>query len=259
MNYLTINKKSWDSRTQTHIASKFYDVDGFIKGSSSLKEIELSELKGVKDKTMLHLQCHFGQDTLSWARKGAIVTGVDLSSEAIKQANKIKQTTQLEADFICSDIYELGVVNNKLYDIVFTSYGAIVWLPCLNKWADTIAKNLKSGGMFYMVEFHPAYDLFSGYPYFHLEQPDIEEEGTYTENCDGTKTTSVTWAHPLSDVINALIQAGIQIDRVNEFPFSPYNCFEGLEERAPGRFYLADSKHDIPLCYSIRGTKNISK
>ena len=107
---------------------------------------------------------------------------------------------------------------------------------------------------FYIAEFHPSYDLTTGYPYFHSEEPDIEEEGTYTENCNGERSQMATWSHPLSEVINSLIKAGIRIDHLNEFPFSPYNCFNGLEEKEKGRFYT-NSKHQTPLVYTILGTK----
>jgi SAM-dependent methyltransferase len=257
MDYLKINKTAWDKRTKIHLSSEFYNLKGFLKGENILKEIELAELNNIEDKSLLHLQCHFGLDTLSWARLGASVTGVDLSPVAIDQANEIKQKVNLDAQFICSDIYQFGEKNTKQYDIVFTSYGALCWLPSLAKWAETVVSSLKLGGRFYIVEFHPIYDLVSGYTYFHQDEPDIEEEGTYTENNNGETTTLATWGHPLSDVINALIRVGIQIDHVNEFPFSPHNCFDGLEQREKGRYYMTDSQHDIPLVYSILGTKNI--
>lgn len=255
MDYLKINKETWDRRTRIHVDSEFYDVNGFLDGETSLREIELAELRCIEGKSLLHLQCHFGLDTLSWARKGAIVTGVDLSPVAIKHANRIKRKANIEAQFICSDIYDFGDKTTGIYDVVFTSYGAINWLPCLSKWAETIAKSLKPGGMFYMVEFHPVHDLISGYAYFESEIPNVEEESTYTENNNDEVSTAVTWPHPLSEVINALSCAGIKIDQFNEFPFSPYNCFTGLEEKEPGRFYGANMDFDAPLVYSILGTK----
>lgn len=254
MGYLRINRKAWDKRTKTHVASKFYDVDGFINGENSLKEIELTELTDVKNKSLLHLQCHFGLDTLSWARLGAQVTGIDLSPVAIEQANQIKEKTNIDAEFICSDIYEFGDNNTTQYDIVFTSYGALCWLPSMEKWADVVAKSLKKGGRFYIAEFHPVHDLSTGYPYFHHEEPEVEEEGTYTENCDGEKSKMATWSHPISEVINSLIKVGIRIDHLNEFPFSPYDCFDDLSEKEPGRYY-SQSKHLTPMVYSIMGTK----
>lgn len=122
MDYLAINKSAWNKRTHTHVASKFYDVEGFLSGKCALQEIELSELE-VKGKSLLHLQCHFGLDTLSWARKGAEVTGIDLSSTAIEKAQELALQAGLEAEFICTDVYSTAEKVSKQYDIVFTSVG----------------------------------------------------------------------------------------------------------------------------------------
>lgn len=255
MDPITINQKAWDKRTAIHVASEMYDVEGFLGGANKLKEIELGELPEVAGKRLLHLQCHFGLDTLSWARKGALVTGVDFSPVAIEKANELKEKAGLEARFICSDISEYGKTASPQFDIVFASYGALCWLPDLKDWAETVSKSLKPGGQVLLVEFHPIHDITSGYAYFHSMDPDVDEGGTYTENCPGEKMTMATWAHPLSEAINSLIDAGIRIDHVNEYPFSPHNCFDGLEEREPGRFYVSNAKHPPPLVYSIKGTK----
>lgn len=258
MDYLAINKKAWNQRTRVHVESKFYDVAGFLKGNNPLNSIELEELGDVNNKSLLHLQCHFGLDTLGWARLGAHVTGVDLSSVAIEKANHITQQAQLNADFICSDVYEFGHADDKKFDIVFTSYGALCWLPCLKKWAHTVANRLKDDGTFYIAEFHPIYDALEGYSYFHNSEPDVEESGTYTENCTGETATMASWGHPLSDVINALIQEGIQIEHVNEYPYSPYNCFDNMVETEPNRFCILKEGNPVPLIYTIKGTKKPS-
>ncbi|MFB2669950.1 class I SAM-dependent methyltransferase [Shewanella xiamenensis] len=253
MDYLTTNKTAWDARTRVHLTSDFYDVAGFLRGNSSLREIELSELD-VAGKSLLHLQCHFGLDTLSWARMGAKVIGVDLSEVAIAEARKLAQQTQLSAEFICSDVYSVvGKVEPQ--DIVFTSYGAIVWLPDLTLWAQTIAACLKPGGQFYMAEFHPAQQLFDGYSYFNRGVPDIEQEGTYTENAGDEQHTLMCWSHSLSEVINALLQAGLELAFFHEFAFSPYNCFAGLEAQADGRYVLKHQGQQVPLVYSISARK----
>lgn len=253
--YFEINRIGWDQRVKTHIESEFYDVEGFLAGNTSLREIELAELPDVCGKRLLHLQCHFGLDTLSWSRQGAICTGVDISPKAIQQARELAVKTKLDAEFVCSDVFGFRRESAEPYDIVFTSYGAICWLPDLDKWAEVVAANLMIGGTFYMAEFHPIYDLIAGYSYFLPASPDVEEESTYTENGVGVVSKLATWAHPLSSVINALIGAGIQIERVNEFPFSPYNCFEGMVEREPGRFFLSHKGNDIPIVYSVTGRK----
>lgn len=253
--YIKLNRSAWDQRTGIHFVSEMYDVDGFLKGGSSLKEIELAEVDEVRGKKLLHLQCHFGLDTLSWARKGAIVTGVDLSPEAIKKANELKKKAALPAEFICSDIYDYEKSTLPQYDIVYASYGALNWLPDISGWARIAAKSLKVGGRLHLIEFHPVYDLHSGYSYFSQEEPDIEEDGTYTENCTGEVATMATWPHPLSEVLNALIGNGITIDHLNEYPFSPYDCLDNLEEREEGRYYVKGVEHPVPLVYSIKGTK----
>lgn len=253
--YLEINRCGWDQRVPVHFESDFYGVEEFVAGRTSLREIELAELKDVAGKKLLHLQCHFGMDTLSWARKGAICTGVDISPVAIRKARELALRTKLDVEFVCSDVYGFRRTSHDPYDIVFTSYGAICWLPDLGRWAETIASNLAIGGTFYTVEFHPFYDLLLGYSYFTRALPDIEEGATYTENGAELLVKSAVWTHPLSSVINALIDAGIRVERVNEFAFSPYNCFENMIEREPGRFYLSHRGNDIPMVYSITGRK----
>ena len=255
IDYFEMNRIGWDLRAQAHIKSTFYDVDGFLAGKTSLREIELLELGEVQGRSLLHLQCHFGLDTLSWTRLGARCTGVDISPVAIEQAKSLAEQSDLKTHFVCSDIYGFEAETAESFDIVFTSYGAVCWLPDLQRWADIIASNLVVGGTFYMVEFHPIYDLLAGYSYFTTELPDVEEEGTYTENGSDVVAELATWAHPLSKVVNALVNAGIQIEQINEFPFSPYNCFEGMEEREPGRFYLSHKEHDVPIVYSLIGRK----
>ncbi|MBT8068982.1 MAG: class I SAM-dependent methyltransferase [Gammaproteobacteria bacterium] len=253
--YFKMNRIGWDKRAKAHAASKFYDVEGFVAGNTSLREIELTELGDVAGKRLLHLQCHFGLDTLSWQRRGAICTGVDLSPVAIQKAQELAEQTKLNAEFVCSDIYNFKRMDSGPFEIVFTSYGAICWLPDVQRWAEVVAANLAVGGTFYIVEFHPVYDLLAGYSYFTKPEPDVEEEGTYTENGDDVVARLATWAHPMSSVINALIGVGIQIERVSEFPYSPYNCFEGMVEREPGRFYLGHKGNDVPIVYSITGRK----
>lgn len=255
MDYLNINKEAWDKRTKIHVGSKFYDVEAFKGGKSSLNTVELEQVGNVKGKKLLHLQCHFGQDTLSWARQGATVTGVDLSTEAIAQANELKSTLGLEATFVANDIYQFGNENTEKFDIVFTSYGVLCWLPDLSHWAKTIANSLTTNGEFHLVEFHTFNDLLCGYSYFPQSEPDVENEGTYTENCDGTKSKMVTWAHSLSEVINALISAGLNIDNFKEYPYSPYNCFEGLELVSERGYQMLHKGQQVPLLYSIKARK----
>ena len=158
--YIQINRELWDKRTEAHIHSEFYTVPAFLQGASTLNNSELELLGDVSGKTILHLQCHFGLETLSLARLGATVTGIDLSPKAIIESEKLAEQTKLNAKFICSDLYSLPNNLNEKYDIVFTSYGTIGWLPNLTVWAAVVAKFLKPGGIFVMVDFHPVVWMF---------------------------------------------------------------------------------------------------
>ena len=151
--YFAANKQLWNQRTAVHKDSSFYNLAGFKSGENVLTPIELSELGDVKEKTMLHLQCHFGMDSLNWARLGADVTGVDLSDIAIKEAKQLNDELGMNAKFVCCNVYDTSEYVKEQFDIVFTSYGTIGWLPDLQPWAKMIAERLKPGGVFYMADF----------------------------------------------------------------------------------------------------------
>ena len=178
--YKKANLALWNEWAHLHAGSAFYDVEGFKAGKTSLNPLEMEELGNVAGKTLLHLQCHFGLDSLSWARLGASVTGVDFSDQAIALARSLSQEVGLEAEFVCSDIYELPQVLAGQFDIVYTSYGVLAWLPDLKNWAAVIAHFLKPGGVFFIAEFHPFAMVFDNsetatglriqYPYFHYDR-----------------------------------------------------------------------------------------
>ena len=255
VDYFAINRQGWDRRAELHFGSKFYDVEGFLAGQTSLREIELGELGSVAGCRLLHLQCHFGLDTLSWTRLGARCTGVDLSPVAIDKARQLAQQSGLNAEFVCANVLDFAREQRDPFDIVFTSYGALCWLPDLRRWARVVAENLAPGGRFHMAEFHPIYDLLSGYAYFTGDRPDVYEEASYAEPDSDQVAKFAVWCHPISSVVSALIEVGIQIEGMAEYPFSPYNCFKDMQEREPGRFFLQHQGQDIPLVYSIRGRK----
>ena len=259
--YIKINKQTWNNKTAVHIDSDFYDNDNFIKGKSTLNSIELDLLGDVNGKKILHLQCHFGQDSLSLARLGAKVTGVDLSDRAIDKAQELNIQLQLDAQFICCDIYDLPNHLNDTFDIVFTSYGTIGWLPDLNKWSAVVSQFLKPDGKFVMAEFHPVVWMFDTnfkevfYSYFNVK-PIIENEtGTYADQYSEIESQTITWNHPTSEVLNALINAGLEINAFNEFDYSPYNCFNETEEFETGKFRIKHLGNKIPMIFSILATK----
>jgi 2-polyprenyl-3-methyl-5-hydroxy-6-metoxy-1,4-benzoquinol methylase len=260
-NYLDTNRKTWNEKTRVHLESAFYDVPGFLEGKSSLNEIELGLLGDVTGKSILHLQCHFGQDTLSLARLGAQVTGVDLSDAAIAAARTLAQQTGLEAEFICSDVYALPSRLNEQFDIVFTSYGVIGWLPDLDKWAKVVAKFLKPGGRFVFVEFHPVVWMFDmnferiAYRYFNSGAIVEKEQGTYADRQADLQPLTITWNHSLADVVNSLIVSGLEINTLNEYDYSPQNCFLPNVEAAPGKYRIGHLNDFIPMTFSVVATK----
>ena len=153
--YYKANKAMWDQFARINVESKTYKTEAFLKGETSLNSIELEEVGTVRGKTFLHLQTHFGLDALSWAREGAIVTGVDFSSDGIAISRDLAKKANIDARFIEANIYDLPDVLDEKFDIVYTSYGVLVWLPDLKRWAEIVAHFLKPGGTFYIVEFHP--------------------------------------------------------------------------------------------------------
>lgn len=260
-NYIEINRHSWNNRVDTHLKSEFYDLDGFLKGKSSLNDIELSLLNDIKGKTILHLQCHFGQDTISLSRLGAKVTGIDLSDKAIERARQLAKDTQSNVNFVCCDIYDLPNHIDENFDIVFTSYGTIGWLPDLDKWAKIITKFLKPGGQFVFVEFHPVVWMFDdnfekiAYRYFNSGAIVEMETGTYADKKSDITQSYVMWNHGIGEVLNSLIKNGLEIRSLEEFDYSPYNCFNKTIEYEPKRFRIEHLGDLIPMVYSINATK----
>ena len=261
-NYIIINQQSWDKKVDIHFRSEFYDVDGFIKGNTSLKDIELNQLGDITGKNILHLQCHFGQDSISLARMGANVTAVDFSEKAIQTARELADTINVSADFICCDIYDLPNHLNKQFDIVFTSYGTIGWLPDLDKWAKVVSRFLKPGGDFIFVEFHPVVWMFDdefekiGYNYFNTG-PIVETySGTYANQSAPIIQEYVMWNHGMGEVIQSLVTNQLQITSMEEFNYSPYNCFRHTIEYAPGRYRINKLGDKIPMLYSLKARKN---
>lgn len=259
--YLQINKKWWNDVVPIHLKSDLYDLNGFKKGKSSLTSVEKEELGDISGKSLLHLMCHFGLDTLSLSREGAMTTGVDLSDKAIKTARKLSRDFHLPAKFICSDIDDLPKVLKKKFDIIFTSYGVLCWIRNLKKWAKIINYFLKDGGKFYIAELHPFTNILSCdfkiyYKYFKKGPYLDDSEGTYTDWNAKVKGSTYEWSYTISDVINVLINEGLKINFVHEFPFSMYDQFPGfMEKNEKGQYVLKNKRIEIPLLFSLMATK----
>lgn len=256
-NYLIHNKHSWNERVDTHLSSDFYNMKGFLKGETSLREIELALLGDIRGKRILHLQCHFGQDSLSMSRMGATVTGVDLSDKAIDNARKINDEIGENAQFICCDVYSLPEHLDEQFDIVYTSYGTIGWLPDITKWANIVQRYLKTGGQFVFAEFHPVVWMMDEdfkevkYRYFNSDAIVEKLEGTYTDPTADLNGTEVSWNHAMAEVVGALLSEELTLLDMQEYDYSPWDCFKHSTEVAPNRYRIKHLDNKIPLVYSL--------
>lgn len=268
-NFANINRRLWNAKVDYHVASSMYNVAGFISGDDSLNKIELDLLGDIKDRRILHLQCHFGLDSLSLARRGAThVTGVDLSDRAIDKARELAETIKLteKTRFICCNIYDLNqhlsCDQDELFDIVFTSYGTIGWLPDLSKWASLISQYLKPNGIFILVEFHQVLwlfdDMFSHVTESYFNDRAIlgQSNGTYADRDAPISNPTVEWNHSLSEVFQALIDHGLRIDVFQEFDYSPYDCFLNTVKTKDGNYQIKGLEKKIPMIYAVKATKS---
>lgn len=262
---LRANRANWDERTAVHL--RWYGVEAFKAGETSLRPIELGEMGDVGGKSLLHLQCHFGMDTLSWARRGARVTGVDFSPAAIEQARALAGELGIQATFVCSDVYDLPQVLDDRFDIVFASYGVLVWLPDLTRWAQVVGHFLRPGGTFYIVDGHPLSHLLDdegqrpepGVRYFHDAEPyRAEKHGSYVgETTPFEHPVTYQWQHSLGDIISALAAAGLTIEFLHEWPCAGYQAFPGMSQGEDG-FWHAPG--DVwPMLYSLKATLQSSR
>ena len=264
--YYEANKKLWDEFAKINFKAESYQVDKFLAGKTTLKPIELSEMGSVKGKKLLHLQCHFGLDTLSWAREGAKVTGVDFSTEGIRLAKFLANEIKIDARFIQSNIYELQKVLNDQFDIVYTSFGVLCWLHDLKKWAKIIAHFLKPKGIFYMAEFHPFAQVFDDenkselqlkYNYFYTANPmEFTADGSYADsNMKIAPIKEYEWTHSLSEIVNSIINAGLEIQFLNEYPFTAFQHFPFLIKDSEGYWRWHNQKVELPLTFTLKAIK----
>lgn len=259
--YFETNRKTWNEKVKVHTKSDFYDLDGFMSGTSSLNAYELEALGDVMGKSLLHLQCHFGQDTLSWARLGAHCTGVDISDEGIAFAKALSQKMNIPAAFVCCNVLDTSEHISELFDIVFTSYGTIGWLPDLKPWGKMIAQRLKKGGTFYIIDFHPIVWMFDyegdvpklSYGYHQDEVIYEEYQGTYADTSSPMLSKEYGWNHGIAEVVSALTDAGLQLAYLKEHDASPYDVLPDLEQQENGLYMTKDRLY--PLLFELKVTK----
>ena len=268
--YLKANRALWDEWAGINYRSDFYRVADFKAGLNKLRPYEMAEVGSVDEKDLLHLQCHFGLDTLCWARLGARVTGIDFSAAAITQDRALAKDVGLSARFVQSDIYDLPRNLEGRFDVVYTSRGVLGWLPDIDRWGKVAAHFVKPGGFFYITEIHPIAGVFDDsdgvrdlrlrYPYFsHAEPISLATQGSYADrSAQVTQEFEYSWSHGLGEIVTALTAAGLRIDFLHEFPFVEWPL--SFLQPAPDGTHRLPPEHDgkLPLFFSLKASKPAS-
>ena len=258
------NRAWWDERVPIHVGSRFYDIDGFKAGRDSLEPFEVAEMGDVSAADLVHLQCHFGLDTLSWARHGARVTGLDFSEPAIAAARRLADEIGVAAQFVCANVYDAPRVLGRDFDVVYVSHGAINWLPDIDAWASVVDELLRPGGRLYLSEFHPFVNVFGDddlsvtYDYFHGTEPKRWDDGsgTYADLAAATtnnETFEMSWT--LGEVVSALTTRRLHLEFLHEHGYTLFPRFPWLEQRDDGTYWLPQGTPSLPFIFSLRATK----
>ena len=268
--HVAANKALWEEWTPIHVGSEFYDVEGWKAGHGrdAMRPFVLEEVGDVAGKDLLHLQCHFGLDTLSFARLGARVTGADFSERAVEQARLLAAETGLQASFVVSDVAELPAHLEGDFDVVFTSFGVLGWLPDVPRWADVAAHFVRPGGCFYIAEAHPFAQVFDDddtateprlrYHYWPSPEPlESPTDGSYADPAAHIEQPfEYYWQHSMGEIVTSLAAAGLRIEYLHEFPWIAWPMYPYLVETEPRTWRLPEPfDGKLPLMFSLKATK----
>jgi SAM-dependent methyltransferase len=265
------NLKSWESRVSVHAASKMYDLDGIVSGAKQYSDIfafDVEPLGDVSGLDAVHLQCHIGTDTVSLARLGARVTGLDFSPAALEVARDLAARCGVDARFVEAELYRaVDALGREQFDLVYTGVGSLGWLPDITGWARVVAELLRPGGRLYLREGHPmlwALDpdrddqlLVVGYPYFETEEPEVFDfPGTYTDgDASGVETVSHEWNHGLGEIVQAVLEAGLTLTRLVEHDFAEWKALDWMAVDDKGHWRLPDHRERLPVMYTLEARK----
>ena len=266
--FRSANRAHWDERVDFHLAT--WDVEGFLTEPERLTTIVAADREAVGDvdgRSLLHLQCHFGLDTLAWARLGAAATGVDFSPRAIAVAKDLAARSGLRARFVAADLYQAPAVLRDTFDVVYTSGGVLCWLPDIKGWAQVVSSLLRPGGVFYIREAHPILwaraderadeQLVIGLPYFATTEPKRWDDDPLWDEARPRlpHMTHYCWSHGLGEIVTALIAAGLSIQMLREHRKCLWQALHFMVRGEDGWWRLPDRRERLPLMYSIRATK----
>lgn len=255
------NRRHWDERVPINAGSAFYDLDGFRAGDEVIDDFQLAEVGDVAGLDLVHLQCHIGLDSLSWARRGARVTGVDFSVPATEQAAELAGQIGVadRARFVAADALDAAeVLGQDAFDVVYTGNGALMWLPDIDRWARAVAALLRPGGRLYLAEFHPLTDVLDDETgtsavrdYFARGARTYESPGSYADwTAETAHNIATEWHHGLGDVLTAIAAAGLRIEFVREHGTIPFQRYGALVPRGD-RFGYPERSPKLPLMYSL--------
>ena len=263
------NRAMWDAKTPLHLVSPTYDVPGFKAGRTTLRRHEIEDLGDMTGQDLIHLQCHIGLDTLSLARLGARVTGVDFSEPAVRAAAELARDIGIDATFVTSDVYDApAAVNHRTFDIVYTGVGALCWIPDMERWARVVHDLLRPGGQLYLFEFHPVKWMIEGSAPHGIEILDnyftppegYREAGavTYADTSIASAATpTVQWNHPFGEVVTALAQTGLRIESLRELDRDVLGLWDGMERTEDGMWRMPPDTPSVPLMYVLRAHREI--
>jgi SAM-dependent methyltransferase len=256
--HLELNRAMWDERVPIHTSGDFYDVEGFRAGRDPIRPFEDDELGPVAGLDLVHLQCHFGLDTLGWARRGARVTGLDFSAPAIEYATGLAADLGIDARFVTADVHDAPEALGATYDVVYTGLGALIWLPDLRRWAEVVDRLLRPGGVLYLVEFHPITGVFGDddltveWPYFDTARF-WDEPGTYADGAAPTEhNASWEWNHTLAETLQAVLERGLVVEWFAEHDYTLFPRWPILHKEGFDTYRLPPERPSLPLMYSLR-------
>ncbi len=259
-----LNQVNWDERAELHGQDSYYDIAGFLAGASSLREAELVLAGEVAGRDLLHLQCHIGLDTLSWARRGAVVTGLDFSGVAVRRARALADQACLPATFIQSDVRDLPAGLREGFDLVVATYGVFTWIDDLGAWARSAAATLRAGGRLVVVDIHPLAQMIDQIDPLIVDSPYADAGPqivqTTTSYADATKRLenqhTVQWSHSVGEIVSAVAAAGLRIDVLEEHLSTDYNDRPSvLTQDCDGRWRLRVWDYDLPVLVSLAATR----
>jgi SAM-dependent methyltransferase len=271
--YAELNRASWDERAAAHAGSPDYSLNEFVEDPAFLSKVvrfDLPRLGDIRGLRGVHLQCHIGTDTISLARLGAQMTGLDFSPASLAEARELAARTAANVEFVEAEVYDAAErLGRGTFDLVYTGIGALCWLPLIARWAKVVAELLAPGGRLFLREGHPMmWTLQEGrtddllvvdYPYFEREEPLVfEDAGTYVET-DASFQHNQTheWTHGLGEIVTALLDSGMELTMLVEHDSVPWNALPGQMEQVGelGEWRLIDRPWRLPHTYTLQAVK----